>query len=655
MSSMLKKTGGLSFKPKAGRRPGAASASQPAPSQTTSRAPTTEPAAHSATSTPAPAAAPAPAPTPPASSSASAPVVASETQVPRQQEKQPSAEPQQDVQSARSDKPPAATTRPPQPTAPAPTPPPTLPAVQSASLERQAPAASIPASSVTRIQESVSTPASSPPPTQSSTSGTGASEPASRRPLPESSPAIPQSALPSAPKVAPTASAPAPSAPGLPSPAVTAISRTSAAPGRSLLSPSPFPVSDTINAAPTPDQSQANSSAETGPSAAAPKPKRRYQRRQQPEDGEGASNGEGATAAPKPKRQRKRKAPEANGQGGGEVTTDGEVAASAPKRYRRRQREPTPEHDEDGKPNHATTKLADLTRDLGIGKAFKHADLIAERARQARHEAKMRKLEKQKRAMGLLAPGDAASEAASRAGTPAAAAPAEPVNVNRGQGIDFDIVDGQIIINQNSLVINQHAAEGQIEMETVEEDEFTHLTTSASYMRPSRAMGSNHWSDEETERFYHYLTMFGTDFETISHVFPGKNRRQVKLKFNREEKARPNRINAAIMARSQKKVAIDLDDYKANRAASAADDTWITQDKFLAETEQLRKEQERELEVKRQERRDLGLLDDKPATATDEKPEGEQVVDGDGEEGQEEEEIIEDDADVGGAAEMITA
>lgn len=337
---------------------------------------------------------------------------------------------------------------------------------------------------------------------------------------------------------------------------------------------------------------------------AAPKKKRQYRRRK-PAEGEGTENGDGSAAAAKPKRPRKRKTATAEGQ-------EGDDASSVPKRHRRQL---TPENLEsmaleECRPDHTTTRLGDLTKDLGIGKKFKHHDLILDRQRQARHDAKMRKLEKQKRAQGLLPPEEETSADPSRAATPADVGDDDqPGRINRGQGMDFDIIDGQIVINQSSLVINQHAADGT-ELETVEEDEFTHLTTSASYMRPSRAMGSNHWTDEETERFYHYLKMFGTDFETISHVFPGKNRRQVKLKFNREERMRPNRINAAIMARTQKKVVIDLEDYKANRLG---DGTWITPAKFNAESQALREEQEKELEIKRQERRDLGLLDDEPS------------------------------------------
>lgn len=399
---------------------------------------------------------------------------------------------------------------------------------------------------------------------------------------------------------------------GLPSPAATAASQ-SVVPSRALPSPSPFPASEQASVPPTQDHTQNYGTTASSPATEPPKKKRQYRRRQQPPEGEGAEP-TGDVTAPKPKRPRKRKAPAITGDQEGETAASSEPAPEVPKRhFRRRQVTPSPENiPEDGRPDHTTTKIGDLTKDLGIGKKFKHADLILERQRQARHEAKLRKLEKQKRAMGTLSQEETQGD--SRMGTPAAengTNAATGAQGAQGPGIDFDIIDGQIMINQSSLVINQHAAEGDVQLETVEEDEFTHLTTSASYMRPSRTMGTNHWDDEDTEKFYTYLKMFGTDFETISHMFPGKNRRQIKLKFNREEKQRPNRVNAAIMARGEKRVTIDLEHYKANR--TGFDDNWITQDKFQAEQEQLRKEQEIELEAKRQERRDLGLLEDEPA------------------------------------------
>jgi hypothetical protein len=58
------------------------------------------------------------------------------------------------------------------------------------------------------------------------------------------------------------------------------------------------------------------------------------------------------------------------------------------------------------------------------------------------------------------------------------------------------------------------------------------VVNAASFAKRVQAPGN--WTDDETEKFYRLLGMFGTDFETISRLFPSKNRRAIKLKFNKE-------------------------------------------------------------------------------------------------------------------------
>ena len=159
------------------------------------------------------------------------------------------------------------------------------------------------------------------------------------------------------------------------------------------------------------------------------------------------------------------------------------------------------------------------------------------------------------------------------------------------------------------------------------------MVNSASFAK--RVQGPGNWTDEETEKFYRLLSMFGTDFETISNLFPGKNRRAIKLKFNKEERLRPNRINAAMMVRGQKKANIDIDEYKATQRQ------WQAKDKILEEHAKLAEEQEREVSRLREERRAAGLIDDDTPARTD----GERMnknADGQENSGYE---VIEEDAD----------
>ncbi len=285
----------------------------------------------------------------------------------------------------------------------------------------------------------------------------------------------------------------------------------------------------------------------------------------------------------------------------------GEAQLKKPPRPRKRT--PTPEDAETQQVDHSTTKMGELVRDLGIGKPFKHAEAIAERARLARIEARERKLEKQKRAMGLI-PEDgedagSGTSAASRnwRGGVSSSFSAAATAVDTGAGVGYEVVDGQIVVNQSSLVVDRHAGQEALSLETVEEDEFTHHTTSASYRRPSRAV-TNAWTDEETERFYRLLAMFGCDFESIAAMFPGKNRRMVKCKFSREERLRPRRVNAAIMVRGEKHVAIDIDEYRGFQRQ------WQDADDITREHARLAEEHRRDIRRLKAERRAAGLADD---------------------------------------------
>ncbi len=95
-------------------------------------------------------------------------------------------------------------------------------------------------------------------------------------------------------------------------------------------------------------------------------------------------------------------------------------------------------------------------------------------------------------------------------------------------------------------------------MEVVEENEFTRRITSSTYLRRKRR--PQQWTDEETAEFYRLLRMFGTDFETISRMMPGKDRSNVIGKFRREDKVNPKLITEALIG--PKTSVIDIDEYQ---------------------------------------------------------------------------------------------
>ena len=107
------------------------------------------------------------------------------------------------------------------------------------------------------------------------------------------------------------------------------------------------------------------------------------------------------------------------------------------------------------------------------------------------------------------------------------------------------MVDGQIVLDEESLRIDRHARDAVEEdhMEVIEENVNTRIVNSNTYGKRERA---DRWDEIQTDRFYEGLNMFGTDFDMLSRLFPGRSRRHIKNKFNCEERRAPERINCAL-------------------------------------------------------------------------------------------------------------
>lgn len=525
MSSMLKKTGGLSFKPKpkTGRRPGAGPPKPPDTSTSTTRATTTEPPSQAST---------------PLASNPSAPAVV------------------EPVEAATHDRN-------------------TLPVV----ADSQTPPAP---------EQHVETPAVQPAPGPAASSPPPPSQPVIETPIPQPSNEVVRDSVPRQESPQPATAVSRDDAQSTPSvgiendsPSTTAISSPPSvdtptttseppspeeevvAPAPPIATPSPPPASDPIAAA--------SQTSETVPPPEPSAPKKRTARRRKSAVTDGVADaGEGDSAAPKKKRQRTKSTTRA-------TTEPGQDASAEPKKpTRRKKREPTPENAEELTVDHTTMTVGELTKDLGIGKRFKHADEIEQRAREARAKYRIRRLERQKQKLGLLPPEDDGLELQpdiGENGESRGAAMAQlgaSMDAGAGQGVGYDVVDGQIVVHAASLVVDRHNKD-MSNLEVVEENDFTNrklitpvcflplhalwkscisrerfnttsgsnvadiifvVVNSASFAK--RVQSPGNWTDEDTEKFYRLLGMFGTDFETISRLFPGKNRRAIKLKFNKE-------------------------------------------------------------------------------------------------------------------------
>lgn len=64
----------------------------------------------------------------------------------------------------------------------------------------------------------------------------------------------------------------------------------------------------------------------------------------------------------------------------------------------------------------------------------------------------------------------------------------------------------------------------------------------ATYFSFLRRRKSHAWGVEETKQFYEVLRQVGTEFSLMQSLFPGRTRKQLKAKFQREERAHPELI-----------------------------------------------------------------------------------------------------------------
>ncbi|KAJ2843843.1 hypothetical protein IWW36_005404, partial [Coemansia brasiliensis] len=101
------------------------------------------------------------------------------------------------------------------------------------------------------------------------------------------------------------------------------------------------------------------------------------------------------------------------------------------------------------------------------------------------------------------------------------------------------IVDGKVVIDSDSLVISRSdMADGTDEpLELVDESERPRFTNSMSYVK--QRTSRKRWSKEEVEEFYAAIRKYGSDFEMIASVMPGRNRYDIRNKFKKEEKLNP--------------------------------------------------------------------------------------------------------------------
>ncbi len=206
------------------------------------------------------------------------------------------------------------------------------------------------------------------------------------------------------------------------------------------------------------------------------------------------------------------------------------------RRRRGRQRQVTPEHAEMVEIAPTIVKMGDLCKDLRTGKKSKRETELQKidynkvvREQQER----LRMIEE-----GALPPPETVDQRLERV--------EKEQQSRRLAAPQMRMVNGHIVLDESSLRVDRHA-QAVVEaepLEEVEENEFTSVFTSGKLSK--RKKGES-WTEDLTDLFYKGLRMFGTDFGIIANMFPGRTRRHIKLKFCREERQDPQRINDTLL------------------------------------------------------------------------------------------------------------
>jgi transcription factor TFIIIB component B'' len=243
-----------------------------------------------------------------------------------------------------------------------------------------------------------------------------------------------------------------------------------------------------------------------------------------------------AKAKPKPKSQEKKPKAPRKPRAPRKPKEPGE-----PQQRRGRRRAKTPEDAEDQKIEEDVIKMKDLCKDLKIGRKSKRGKELENTnwneviRRQMAQKTDL--AERRERGEDVDETEEDRLERLASANTrrPAAAP-------------QMRIVNGQMVLDEESLRVNRHDRDALAvdEMEIVEENMNARLVNSATW---SKRVKGERWDEDSTDRFYESLSMFGTDFEMISKLFPGRSRREIKNKFNCEERKDPARITQSLKTR----------------------------------------------------------------------------------------------------------
>lgn len=106
--------------------------------------------------------------------------------------------------------------------------------------------------------------------------------------------------------------------------------------------------------------------------------------------------------------------------------------------------------------------------------------------------------------------------------------------------------NGDMVLDESSLVVeNEQQKQNRILLATTDvvyDDEL-----SGNYGHYKRQQRTKEWQQDETVKFYRCLNTVGPDFSLMLNLFPNRSRRDLKLKFKKEERNNPQLIDKALL------------------------------------------------------------------------------------------------------------
>jgi hypothetical protein len=142
-----------------------------------------------------------------------------------------------------------------------------------------------------------------------------------------------------------------------------------------------------------------------------------------------------------------------------------------------------------------------------------------------------------------------------QAATPAPRAVSTPTKSpsESGGAPVVQIIDGEIVLQESSLMFpgqRRSVQEVEAEFDVVEED--TQLAiVGASYNSFVNRKGPQHWTVDETKRFFNALRQLGTDFCSMEAFFDNRTRKQLKRKYRSELTKHPTLVEMALDPKHQ--------------------------------------------------------------------------------------------------------